>query len=42
MTPLDREKEQIELEKQRLALQKERVELYLLVRPNSDKILRMR
>jgi len=28
MTPLDREKEQIELEKQRLALQKERVELY--------------
>ena len=28
MTPLDREKEQIELEKQRLALQKERMELY--------------
>ncbi len=28
MTPLDREREQIELEKQRLALQKERMELY--------------
>ncbi len=28
MTPMDREKEQIELEKQRLSLQKERVELY--------------
>jgi excisionase family DNA binding protein len=28
MTPLDREREQIEIEKQRLALQKERMELY--------------
>jgi excisionase family DNA binding protein len=28
MTPLDREKEQLELEKQRLSLQKERMELY--------------